>query len=109
MKVLSFILHLIIVLLQHYAILVLKFDESCLKQDKVKFTHGKTVNIYIVYKINLLLKRRRDFTWGSALFGALELVKNADQSKYKYSEYGIGFGSHGTSAGSWYELFYTRW
>ena len=31
-----------------------KFDVSCLKQDKITFTHGKTVNIYIVYKINLL-------------------------------------------------------
>ena len=26
----------------------LKFTESCLKQDKVIFNHGKTVNIYIV-------------------------------------------------------------
>ena len=54
MKVLSFVLHLIIVLLQHYAVLVLNFDLSCLKQDKITFTHGKIVNIYIVYKINLL-------------------------------------------------------
>ena len=27
-----------------------KFDEICLKQDKITFTHGKTVNIYIVYE-----------------------------------------------------------
>ena len=27
------------------------------------------------------------------LFGAVELTKNADQGKYKYSGYGIGFGS----------------
>ena len=26
--------------------------ESCLKQDKVSFDHGKVVNIYIVYEIN---------------------------------------------------------
>ena len=30
----------------------LKFSGSCLKQDKVTYTHGKLVNIYIVYEIN---------------------------------------------------------
>ena len=30
-----------------------KFDESCLKQEKVTFTHKKVVNICIVYEINL--------------------------------------------------------
>ena len=30
-----------------------KFNGSCLKQDKIAFTHGKIVNIYIVYEINL--------------------------------------------------------
>ena len=30
-----------------------KFDGGCLKQDKITFTHGKTVNTYIVYFINL--------------------------------------------------------
>ena len=27
----------------------LKFNGGCLKQDKITFTHGKTVNIYTVY------------------------------------------------------------
>ena len=31
----------------------LKFVESCLKQDKITFTHEKIVSIYIVYKMNL--------------------------------------------------------
>ena len=30
-----------------------KFDGNCLKQDKITFTYGKTVNIYIVYEINM--------------------------------------------------------
>ena len=30
-----------------------KFVGSCLKQDKITVTHGKTVNLYIVYEINL--------------------------------------------------------
>ena len=28
-----------------------KFNGSCLKQDKVTYKHGKTINIYIVYEI----------------------------------------------------------
>ena len=27
-----------------------EFSESCLKQDKITYTHGKVVNIYIVYE-----------------------------------------------------------
>ena len=30
-----------------------KFDEICLKQDKITFTYGKIVNIYIINEINL--------------------------------------------------------
>ena len=29
----------------------LKFNESCLRQDKITFIHGKIVNIYIIYDI----------------------------------------------------------
>ena len=28
-----------------------KFNGNCLKQDKITYTHGKVVNIYIVYEI----------------------------------------------------------
>ena len=28
-----------------------EFTRSCLKQDKITYTHGKVVNIYIVYEI----------------------------------------------------------
>ena len=30
-----------------------KFDGDRVKQDKITFTHGRTVNIYIVYEIHL--------------------------------------------------------
>ena len=30
-----------------------EFSGSCLKQDKITNTHGKIVNIYIVYEINI--------------------------------------------------------
>ena len=29
-----------------------RFNGSCLKQDKTTYTHGKIVNIYIVYEIS---------------------------------------------------------
>ena len=33
--------------------LQVKFDGSCSKQEKTTFTHKTTVNVYIVYKMNL--------------------------------------------------------
>ena len=34
-----------------------------------------------------------DFKLKNCLFGSVELTKNADPDKYKYSDYGIGFAS----------------
>ena len=58
----------------------------------VTCTHGKIVNIYIVYKIS----EKDDTVIGdptleNCLFGAVTLTKSADIDKYKYSGYGIGF------------------
>ena len=33
-----------------------EFSESCLKQDKITYTHGKVVNIYIVYEMKKSVK-----------------------------------------------------
>ena len=38
-----------------------KFDGRCLEQDKITYTYGKTVNIYIVYKINLSDRGHDDY------------------------------------------------
>ena len=74
-----------------------KFDESCLKQDTITFTHGKAVNIYTFYEMNLWnYIDGSDPTIGNSLFGAVKLVKNSDIDKYKYSEYGLGFDMKGT-------------
>ena len=74
-----------------------KFSGSCLKQDKVTYTHGKIVNIYIVYEIN---KKDNtiisDPTLENCLFGAVTLTKNTDMNKYGYSGYGIGFDRKGS-------------
>ena len=73
------------------------FDGYCLKQDKITFTHGKIVNINIVYEINLWnYVDSSDPRLGNSLFGAVKLVKNADIDKCKYSGYGIGFDTKGT-------------
>ena len=71
MKLLNLLLHLIIVLLQHFS---------------------KTrVNLFIVYEINLWSNiKGEDFAFGNSLFGTVKLTKNADSDKYKYSCYGNG-------------------
>ena len=70
-----------------------KFDRSCLKQDKITFIYGKTVNIYIICEINLWnCVSTGDPTLGSSLYGAVKLVKTSDIDQYKYSGYGIEFG-----------------
>ena len=69
-----------------------KFTGSCLKQsNKLMYTHGKVVNIYIVYELGASSSRNSDPTLTNCLFGAVTLTKNADIEKYKYSGYGIGF------------------
>ena len=56
----------------------------CLKQDKTKFNHGKTVNIYIVYELDMIYVKTNP-TLLNDLFGAVSLTKNDDINKYKYS------------------------
>ena len=68
-----------------------KFIGSCLKQPKISYTHGKVVNIYIVYELGASSSHNNDPTLKNCLFGAVTLTKNADIDKYGYSGYGIGF------------------
>ena len=62
-----------------------KFTGSCLKQPKISYTHGKVVNIYIVYELGASSSHNNDRTLKNCLFGAVTLTK------YGYSGYGIGF------------------
>ena len=57
----------------------------------VSYTHGKVVNIYIVYELGASSSSDSDPTLKNCLFGAVTLTKNADIEKYEYSGYGIGF------------------
>ena len=68
-----------------------QFTGNCLKQSKISYTHGKIVNIYIVYELGASSSHVNDPTLKNCLFGAVTLTKNADIDKYGYSGYGIGF------------------
>ena len=68
-----------------------KFTGSCLKQPKISYTHGKIVNIYIVYELGASSSHINDPTLKNCLFGAVTLTENADIDKYGYSSSGVGF------------------
>ena len=69
-----------------------RFSGSCLKQDKITYTHGKIVNIYIAYEINKKDNTKSsDPTLENCLFGAVTLTNNINIDKYGHSGYGIGF------------------
>ena len=53
--------------------------------------NGYVVNIYIFYKLDPITSRDTTFTIQNALFGAMQITKNADTSKYNYKGYGICF------------------
>ena len=72
-----------------------EFNGSCLKQDKITYTHGKIEDIYTVYEIFSDLSDYNYLTLQNALFGAVKLTKNADINKYGYFGYGIGFDRKG--------------
>ena len=67
------------------------------QQNKVITPNNNSViNIYRVYQIESISSSRDDtFTVQNALFGAMQIAKNADTSKYKYKGYGICFDEGG--------------
>ena len=68
------------------------------QQNKVIIpNYDNVINIYCVYKIDPIAFTRDDTcTIQNALFGAVEITKNADTSKYNYKGYGISFDEGGT-------------
>ena len=58
--------------------------------------NNNVINIYCVYEIQPITSSRDDtFTVQNALFGAMQITKNADTSKYNYKGYGICFDEGG--------------
>ena len=72
-----------------------EFTRTCLKQDKITYTHEKVVKIYIVYEVSKNFNISSYSTLKNCLFGAVSLTKNSDIDTYKYSGYRIGFDRHG--------------
>ena len=67
------------------------------QQNKVIPNNNNMINIYCVYKIDPIVSARDDtFKVQNALFGAMEITKSADTSKYNYKGYGICFDEGGT-------------
>ena len=53
----------------------LKFNEGCLKQqNKLTYTHGTIVNIFIVYELGVSNSFNDDPTLKNSLFGAVKLI-----------------------------------
>ena len=63
---------------------------SRLKQSQISYTHGKVVNVYILYELGASRSHNDDPTLKYCLFSAVALTKNADIDKYTYSGYRIG-------------------
>ena len=62
----------------------------------VKFNGNpkKVINLYISYTLDICSRNLNIFfSFGNCLFGSVELTKNTDLVKYKYSGYSIRFDS----------------
>ena len=62
------------------------------QNDIIIPNNNYVINIYVVYKLDPISSTRNtDYTFQNALFGAMEITKNNDTSKYKYKGYGLCF------------------
>ena len=67
------------------------------KTNVFNIFNNNSTNIYCVYKLDPISSSRDDtFTVQNALFGSIQITKNADTSKYEYEGYGICFDEGGT-------------
>ena len=67
------------------------------KTNVFNIFNNNSTNIYCVYKLDPISSSRHDtFTVQNALFGSIQITKNADTSKYEYEGYGICFDEGGT-------------
>ena len=77
-------------LVDHHLLQDINFNEQWLA-NKI-FIPNRVINLYTSYTLNPR-NFNADFTLGNCLFGSVNLTKNTDLDKYKYSGYGIGFDS----------------
>ena len=71
-------------------------QNNILASNNDHLNNNNVINIYIVYKLDPIASTRDDtFTIQKALFGAMEITKNADTSKYDHKGHGICFDKGG--------------
>ena len=67
------------------------------KTNVFNIYNNNSNNIYCVYKLDSISSSRDStFTVQNALFGSIQITKNADTSKYEYKRYDIYFDEGGT-------------
>ena len=66
-------------------------QNNVLTSNNDHVTNENVVNTYIVYKLDPITSRDTTFTIQNAFFGAMQITKNVDTSKYNYKGYGICF------------------
>ena len=65
--------------------LYIYLSDNHFQQNKADIFNNIIINIYCVYKLNPISSSRDNtFTIQNALFAAIQVIKNADSSKYKY-------------------------
>ena len=75
----------------HHLLPVMNFNGHCLIKNNISIPK-KVINLYISYEIGPQLKNlNKYFTLGNCLFGSVELTKNTDLDKHKYTGYRIRF------------------
>ena len=71
-------------------------ENNILASNNDHLNNNNVINIYIVYKLDPIASARDDtFTIQNALFGAMEITKNTDTSKYNHKGHGICFDKGG--------------
>ena len=76
--------------------IIVKLTGNCLKQsNKLTYTYGKVVNIYIVHEFGASSSHINDPTLKNCLYSVVILTKNYDINKYGYSGYEIGLERRG--------------
>ena len=80
-------------LVDHHLLPDMKFNGDCLVNNNTSIPK-KVINLYISYRLSPLLRNlNTNFILNKCLFRSVELTKNADPDKYKYSSYDIEFDS----------------
>ena len=68
------------------------FKARRLNQRNTTFTPSNIIIYFIIYELDTWSRElNSDFNLKDCLFGGVKLAENAEQDKYVYSDYGIGF------------------